>query len=176
MGHSKSANDAGSTTSLKLNLSMDQPLWLIIFQMHGMSTGSWNWALGLSNKILCWTNEQRDYKQITPLNLTSLTLYLANTLVWHPTSGPSIFGNFISRARQKNHGQCFYIMRRKWWCTCSQWLFTTSILHCSKNASEPRLFVAHLFKKCFRGTILSNFDRFSFRWTAWESSERLCLE
>jgi len=44
MGHSKSANDAGSTTSLKLNLSMDQlqPLWLIIFQMHGMSTGSWN--------------------------------------------------------------------------------------------------------------------------------------
>jgi hypothetical protein len=42
MGHSKSATDAGSTTSLKLNLSMDQPLWLIIFQMHGMSTGSWN--------------------------------------------------------------------------------------------------------------------------------------
>ena len=82
MGHSKSANDAGSTTSLKLNLSMDQPLWLIIFQMHGMSTGSWNWALGLLNKILCWTNEQRDYKQITPLNLTSVTWYLANILVW----------------------------------------------------------------------------------------------
>jgi hypothetical protein len=61
---------------------MDQPLWLIIFQMHGMSTGSWNWALGLSNKILCWTNEQRDYKHITPLNLTSVTWYLTNILVW----------------------------------------------------------------------------------------------
>ena len=81
-GAFKTENDAGSTTSLKLNLSMDQPLWLIIFQMHGMSTGSWNWALGLSNKILCWTNEQRDYKQITPLNLTSVTWYLTNILVW----------------------------------------------------------------------------------------------